>query len=155
MVESTVNLNDPLNLRQNEKHFGTQLMHYWTNREQYPLLRYAEDGNMVLRQVEENGQVTMLIEYKNIPGLTPDDFKPFINDWDKFTQKFNPYCDGFYPMKTGDYKSFKITSRAPWPVAGRIMFATMYPMLDYAKDEHIMIVTDKGLESLFDQNITA
>ena len=85
MVESTAHQNDPLNLRQNEKHFGTQLMHYWTNREQYPLLRTAEDGNMVLRQVEENGEVTMLVEYKNIPGLTPDDFKPFINDWDKFT----------------------------------------------------------------------
>ena len=36
-------------------------------------------------EVEENGEVTMLVEYKNIPGLTPDDFKPFINDWDKFT----------------------------------------------------------------------
>jgi hypothetical protein len=154
MVESST-LNDPLNLRANEKHFGTQLMTYWNNRERYPVLKQAENGNLLIRQIEEPGNlVTMLVEYNNIPGLTPDDFLPFMNQWDVFTRKFNPYCIGFDSIEAGDYKSYKITSRAPWPVAGRLMFATVYPMPNYAKDEHIMIVTDKGLEAVFDKYLT-
>ena len=130
-------------------------MNYWNNREQYAVVHTAENGNMVLRQLEENGNITMLVEYKEIHSLTPDNFIPFCEKWDFFTKKFNPYCTGFERIEAGDYRSYKITSRAPWPVAGRVMFATVYPMLNYAKDEHIMIVTDRGLEQVFDKYLTA
>jgi hypothetical protein len=130
-------------------------MNYWEKREQYEVVLTADNGNMVIRQVEEAGLITMLVEYKVIHSLAPDDFIPFCEKWDYFTKKFNPYCTGFDRIEAGDYRAYKITSRAPWPIAGRIMFATMYPMLNYAKDQHIMIVTDRGLEGEFNKYLTA
>lgn len=147
MVESSKTVSDPLNLRQNEKHFGAQLMKYWNDRETYPIVATGDNGNMEIRQVEEAGLITMLVHHKVIHSLKPDDFLPFMHEWEIFTKKFNPYCVGFDKVEAGDYRSWKIASRAPWPMAGRMMFATVYPMPNYAKDEHMMFVTDKGLES--------
>jgi len=96
----------------------------------------------------------MLIEIKEIHSLTPDDFIPFIEKWNVFTKKLNPYLVSMDKVESGDYNSFKMTGRAPWPVAGRIMFATTYPMINYAKDEHILIVTDRGLEKIFDKYLS-
>ena len=110
---------------------------------------------MIIRQVEEAGLITMLVEHKVIHSLTPDDFLPFMHQWEVFTKKFNPYTVGFDRIEAGDYRSFKATSRAPWPMAGRVMFTTVYPMPNYAKDEHMMFVTDKGLEGIFDKYLTA
>ena len=49
MVEASTAFSDPLNLRSNEKHFGTQLMNYWNNRENYQIVLTGENGNMVIR----------------------------------------------------------------------------------------------------------
>jgi len=98
----------------------------------------------------------MIVEYNNIPGLVPKDFIPFINNWAGFTKKFNPFVRDIVPMKnTGDaYKTFKTTSKAPWPFDDRYVFSVCYPFIDFAEDEHMLIVSDQGLEPVMDANIT-
>jgi len=98
----------------------------------------------------------MIGEMSAIEGLVPSDMIHFLNNWDIYTKKFNEYVQDIVPMVgTGSaYKCYKTTSRSPWPLDDRMMFATCYPYIDFAQDEHMLIVSDHGLESVFETNKT-
>lgn len=101
--------------------------------------------------------MTILVSYNLIPGgLLPKDFIYFIEHWAEFTKKFNDYCRDVVPMEgTGtQYKTYKLTSKVPWPLDERYAFAVCYPFINYGDDEHLIIASDHGLESKFAENTT-
>ncbi len=47
------------------------------------------------------------------------------------------------------YKTYKLTSKVPWPLDERYGFAACYPFINYAEDEHLIMASDHGLETKF------
>lgn len=112
--------------------------------------------NLIIRQASEGNNITMIVEYNNIKGLVPNDFIGFINNWAGFTKWFNPFCRSIESMKeTGNlYETYKAVTKAPWPMDDRVLFTAVYKLCDLAEDEHMLICSDKGLDHVFNLNMT-
>lgn len=95
--------------------------------------------------------MTVLVEYE-MKDLMPNDFIGFIHNWAGFTQKYNPYVKSMTPVQGcgTKYQTYKTVTKAPWPIYNRYMFTVCYEFLDYGPNEHILITSDKGLDSVFD-----
>ncbi len=64
-----------------------QIVVFVAKREDLPVIREEENGNMIMRAVFEGTTgMTMVTEIKVIDNLYPEDFKYFIENWGESPQ---------------------------------------------------------------------
>lgn len=111
------------------------------------VIREDENGNIVMRGFTEGAGIIMVTEVKQVLTLTPSDFKYFIENWGDIAKALNPMVASIELL--ADIEGFgigKTIANAPYPLSNRVTFTARYPMLDYKENEHIFIVSSKGLE---------
>ena len=91
---------------------------------------------------------------KRIDGLTPDDFRPFIEQWDTVGIQSNETIKRGGKVATDDgVDTIICEAHAPWPIWNRVMLVTKYMDLD-VDGSHMMLTSSDGNERyLADPNI--
>ena len=105
-----------------------------------------EGGNIQVRQFwdQEANVMTVFGEYKVIPGLVPDDFRTFFEQWDVVGAAANDTIDTVDKCGTDSgVDTLKIVALAPWPIWNRVMFSTRYLEMDI-DDGHMMLFSGAG-----------
>ena len=78
-------------LKQVEQQLLKQIVEFVAKREDLPVIREEENGNMIMRAVFQGTTgMTMVTEIKVIDNLYPEDFKYFLENWSEVATKLNP-----------------------------------------------------------------
>ena len=114
--------------------------------DQYELKIEEEGGNIQVRQHwdEEKNVMKAFGEQKCIPGVTPDDFRAFFENWDTVGASANETIESIVKCGTDEgVDTLKIVAKAPWPISNRIMFSTRYNEFD-VDGGHMMLFCGAG-----------
>ena len=96
-------------------------------------MKVAQKGDIEVKYFTENNDHTLLVSHVS-RGMTPDDFLPFLADFEGFVHKFNPYLFGKYIIQefkrmegTGNkFDTYKGVIWLPAPLQNRYGFLTAY-----------------------------
>ena len=74
--------NEPTNREEMKAQLASKAAAFIAERENYKITKSADDGNIECRvNWDEQGRIICIAELKFTPGLTPDDFKYFFENW--------------------------------------------------------------------------
>ena len=84
---------------------------------------------------------------KMIEGLSVDDFRPFMANWEAHGADANPSIASITKVGTDEgVDILKVHGKAPWPISDRIMFSARYLDLDREDGSHMMLFCGHGNE---------
>lgn len=93
--------------------------------------------------------MTLISEYF-AAGFSTAEFKFYIQDWLNTAKSVNPMIERIDRLEDVEgYEVMRQVANAPWPLSNRVVFVARYPCIDYAQDEHLMILSERGTESRF------
>ena len=103
---------------------------------------------------DETGVQLAFGEMKRIEGVTPEDFRPYIEQWetDGIESNRNIKRGGKVATDNG-VDTIVAEINAPWPVWNRIMFITRYMELDVDGTHMMLTCSDGNQQYLDDPNI--
>jgi hypothetical protein len=85
----------------------------------------------------------------NIPDLLPDNFAYYIENWASCAKALNPMIDTIVLLN--DVQGFgtgKQIANVPWPLSKRITFTARYPTINFRENEHVLFMSERGVEEL-------
>ena len=120
--------------------------------DQHEIKINEQGGNLVVRQTwdDELGVQLAFGEIKRIEGATPDDFRPYIENWDTIGIESNKNLKRGGKVATDNGVDTILTEViAPWPVWNRILFITKYVEFDI-DGAHLMLTSSDGNQQYLD-----
>ena len=89
-------------------------------------------------------------EIKRIEGVTPDDFRPYMEQWETHGIESNRnIVRGGKVASDNGVDTMFAEIHAPWPVSNRIMFVTFYLELD-VDGTHLLLSSSDGNQRYLD-----
>lgn len=108
-----------------------------------------EEPNLTIYSLYEGNRMTLISEYFAADSSTSE-FKFFIQDWIDTAKTVNPMIEKIERLPDVEgYEVLRQEANAPWPLSNRVVFVARYPCIDYAENEHLMILSERGSESRF------
>ena len=137
-------------MEQIEEQLSTELFALIEKREAIPLNREEDNGNIVVRCLnnEADNTVTIVTEVKHVQDLQCEDFAFFFQNWEHIVMKLNPSilemteCEPVEGIKVS-----KSLAKCPWPLSNRLSFVARYPRMHFRPNEHLFMVSVRGAES--------
>ena len=119
--------------------------------DQHEIKIEEQDGNLVIRQSwDESGVQLAFGEIKRIEGVTPDDFRPYMEQWETHGIESNRNLKrGGKVASDNGVDTMVAEIHAPWPVSNRIVFITRYLELD-VDGTHMMLTSSDGNQRYLD-----
>lgn len=125
-------------------------MNTFSSMGQFDLKIEEEGGNIQVRQEwdQEKNVMKSFGEQKVIPGIFPDDFRAFYDDWERHGAAANGSIDTITKVATDNgVDTLKIVIDTPWPLSNRVMFNTRYLEMD-VDGGHIMLFCSAGNDAI-------
>lgn len=98
--------------------------------------------------------MSVIIE-ANFPDLVPNNFLYFLDNWASCSKKLNPLIDSAEELEPiQGFNVGRAVANTPWPLWKRVTFSARYPSVNYKKDEHLFILSERGAESVIEKNFT-
>ena len=119
--------------------------------DQHELKISEDDGNLEVRQTwDETGVQLAFGQVKRVEGLTPDDFRMFIEQWDTIGIQSNAsILRGGKVATDNGVDTIICEAHAPWPISNRITLVTKYMDLDI-DGSHMMLTSSDGNQRYLD-----
>ena len=113
--------------------------------DQHELKISEDEGNLEVRQTwDETGVQLAFGQVKRVEGLTPDDFRMFIEQWDTIGIQSNAsIVRGGKVAEDNGVDTIIAEGHAPWPISNRITLVTKYMDLDI-DGSHMMLTSSDG-----------
>ena len=84
---------------------------------------------------------------KNQEGVTPEDFKEYLEKWDTYGEEANDTIDKVTKVANDNgVDTMKVSVFAPWPVWYRMMIITRYLELENDDGSVLMLFSSDGNE---------
>ena len=124
--------------------------------ENHEMKTEEEKGNIQVRQSWDEATNVMMAfgEQKVIEGFTPDDFRPFFENWDTLGCDANATLESVTKVGSDNgVDTMKVVASCPWPLSNRVMFSTRYLELDQDGGHMMLFCTDGNQQYMEDENI--
>ena len=112
------------------------------------LVKAIEEPNLIVYNLFEGDNMTLIGEVPLARGMMPEEFKYFIQNWPVAAKQINSMIDSVEELEpVQGYNVTKTTANAPWPLSKRVIFAARYPCIHHEPDHHVLLIAEKGSET--------
>lgn len=108
-----------------------------------------DEPNIKVYTTFQDSNMVVVAEAPCVEDLHPDDFIVFIENWADCIADINPLLcrvDKLAPIQ--GYPVGRTVAQCPWPLSNRINICARYPVLNWKPNEHLMVMSVRGAESV-------
>mmetsp|Transcript_24830 Transcript_24830/g.53567 ORF Transcript_24830/g.53567 Transcript_24830/m.53567 type:complete len:248 (-) Transcript_24830:339-1082(-) len=126
----------------------------------HPVSITRDGGNIQVRTRKSDGNAMMHLSEIKRTSLHPDQFKPFLQNFQSEFPKVNAMCQNVKPLtaanrNNGHRVGVKSVLKFPFPLTDRLMIHWKYLILDRCTNEHMLFLSEEANDELLSEHHTA
>jgi hypothetical protein len=126
----------------------------------HPVAITRDGGNIQVRTRKSDGNEMMHFGEAKRTSIHPDEFKPFLENFQSEFPKVNFMCQNVKPLTSADRNNggrvgVKSLLKFPFPLSDRIMIHWKYLRLERSKNEHMLFLSEEANDELLNKHHTA
>jgi len=134
----------------------TEIVSLFEDAASMPISLTKDDGNIEVRTKFRGQHLLSMAEAKIIPNRQPDGFKGFLENFNEAFAQVDPMVKEVRQLEKDTHREgVKAFLKFPYPVADRMMVHFKYLRMNRNKDEHMLILSERGNQHLLDQHSDA